>query len=65
MVLAQRQRAFVLAFWCTVASVLGGMFGYAIGSLLYDSVGKWIVNLYGYGQSIETFAANCVVFGPL
>jgi membrane protein YqaA with SNARE-associated domain len=63
MVLAQRQRAFVLAFWCTVASVLGGMFGYAIGSLLYDSVGKWIVNLYGYGQSIETFRETYAQWG--
>ncbi len=55
MVLARRERAFRLAAWCTLASVLGGMVGYAFGSLLYDSVGKWIVDLYGYGQGIESF----------
>lgn len=55
MVLAQRQRAFVFAAWCTAASVVGGMFGYAIGSLLYESLGKWIISLYGYGQRIESF----------
>jgi membrane protein YqaA with SNARE-associated domain len=63
MVLAKRERAFVLAFWCSVASVLGGVFGYAIGSLLYESVGKWIVHLYGYGQSIETFRETYAQWG--
>ncbi|MGO9476007.1 MAG: YqaA family protein [Rhodomicrobium sp.] len=55
MALAQRARAFRLALWCTAASVLGGMVGYAIGSLLYDSLGKWIVNAYGYGKGIQEF----------
>jgi membrane protein YqaA with SNARE-associated domain len=63
MVLAQRQRALTLALWCTAASVVGGMFGYAIGSLLYDSVGKWIVNAYGYGQSVETFRETYAAWG--
>lgn len=63
MVLAQRQRAFVLAAWCTAASVVGGMFGYAIGSLLYESLGKWIINLYGYGQSIEAFRDTYAQWG--
>ncbi|MGO9171745.1 MAG: YqaA family protein [Rhodomicrobium sp.] len=55
MVLAQRQRAFTLALWCTAASVVGGMAGYAIGSLLYDSLGKWIIEAYGYGKGIQEF----------
>jgi membrane protein YqaA with SNARE-associated domain len=63
MVLAQRQRAFVLAAWCTAASVLGGMVGYAIGSLLYDSIGKWIINLYGYGNTIESFRETYAAWG--
>ena len=33
MVLADRKRAFLLAAWCTLASVLGGMLGYVIGAL--------------------------------
>jgi membrane protein YqaA with SNARE-associated domain len=63
MVLAQRQRAFTLALWCTGASVVGGMFGYAIGSLLYESLGKWIINLYGYGQNVETFRETYAAWG--
>jgi membrane protein YqaA with SNARE-associated domain len=55
MVLADRKRAFLLAAWCTLASVLGGMLGYAIGSLLYDSVGQWVIRIYGYGDKIEEF----------
>jgi membrane protein YqaA with SNARE-associated domain len=55
MALAQPKRAYWLAAWCTVASVLGGMVGYAIGALLYDSVGGWLIQLYGYGDKVETF----------
>lgn len=37
----------------TIGSVLGGMFGYAIGFLLFDSVGKFIINTYDLEQYIE------------
>jgi len=63
MVLAQRHRAFTLAAWCTAASVIGGMAGYAIGSLLYESIGKWIINLYGYGNSVEGFRETYAAWG--
>ena len=36
MSLARPERAYVMAAWCTVASVAGGVLGYAIGALLYD-----------------------------
>ena len=39
MVLANRKRAFVLAAWCTLLSVLGGMLGYAIGALFWTRSG--------------------------
>src|SRR5262249_39982812 len=41
------------AAWCTAASVLGGMAGYAIGSLLYESLGKWIVNAYNLSGGMQ------------
>ena len=63
MVLADRKRAFLLAAWCTLASVLGGMFGYAIGALLYDSVGRWLISLYGYGDKVEQFRAFYAEWG--
>ena len=55
MVLAHRERAWQLAGVCTVASVVGGIAGYMIGALLYDSVGTWLINLYGYGNQVEAF----------
>ena len=36
MVLAQREKAYRIAAICTLASVIGGMFGYAIGYFLTD-----------------------------
>ena len=55
MALAHPRRAYAMAAWCTAASVLGGMLGYVIGALLYDSVGAWLIHLYGYGDKVETF----------
>ena len=36
MALARPERAYVMAAWCTVTSVAGGLLGYSIGALLYD-----------------------------
>lgn len=55
MVLANRDRAYVLAVWCTLCSVVGGILGYAIGYFLYDTVGLWIMNLYGHADGIQAF----------
>jgi membrane protein YqaA with SNARE-associated domain len=63
MALARPERAYVMAAWCTVASVVGGMVGYAIGALLYGSVGAWLINLYGYGDKVETFRAAYAQWG--
>ncbi len=47
------RKAFFFAFVCAVGSVLGGVFGYMIGVLFYDTVGVWIVELYGLEQQME------------
>ncbi|MCX6717153.1 MAG: VTT domain-containing protein, partial [Candidatus Taylorbacteria bacterium] len=38
----------------TVASVLGGLFGYFIGAVFFETVGKWLVSLYHLEKEIET-----------
>ena len=53
MSLARPKRALTYAAICTVASVLGGIVGYVIGAALFDSVGKWLISLYGYGDKVE------------
>jgi membrane protein YqaA with SNARE-associated domain len=55
MVLAERRKAFEIAAICTIASVIGGMLGYAIGAFLYDTVGQWVVNLYNLQDKMEAF----------
>ncbi len=56
MILADRRRAFVIAGVCTIASVLGGLAGYAIGALLWEAVGAPLVNFYGYEYKMARFA---------
>ena len=63
MALARPERAYVLAAWCTATSVAGGLLGYAIGALLYDSVGAWLIQLYHYGDKVETFRAAYAQWG--
>jgi membrane protein YqaA with SNARE-associated domain len=63
MSLARPQRAWLYAGICTVASVLGGVVGYAIGALLYDSVGQWLIHFYGLGDKVETFRAGYAEYG--
>ncbi len=55
MALANPEKARLYALVCTVASVLGGILGYAIGALLYDTLGHWLISIYGYGQGVEAF----------
>jgi membrane protein YqaA with SNARE-associated domain len=63
MALARPDRAFYLAAWCSITSVAGGILGYAIGAVLYDSVGAWLISIYGYGDKVETFRAAYAEWG--
>jgi membrane protein YqaA with SNARE-associated domain len=53
MVLANRRRAARIALWCTLWSVIGGAFGYAIGSVFYQSIGHWLVTVLGVANEID------------
>lgn len=57
MVVADRKRAWFLAFWCTLWSVLGGAAGYAIGAFLFDSLGQWLIRVYHLGGDMAAFEA--------
>ena len=63
MTLARPDKAWRYALIATIASVLGGLVGYAIGALLYDSVGKFLIELYGYGQKVDQFRAAYAHYG--
>jgi membrane protein YqaA with SNARE-associated domain len=63
MSLARPQRAWFYALVCTLTSVAGGVVGYAIGALLYDSVGQWLIQLYGYADKVEDFRSKYAEYG--
>src|SRR5277367_3762900 len=55
MVLANRRKAFTIAFVCTVCSVVGGLLGYAIGFYFFETIGAWVVRTYGLQSGLEKF----------
>ncbi len=52
-IIAKRTKAFMLAFICTVSSVIGGLFGYLIGFALFNSIGIVLVNFYNMQKYIS------------
>ena len=58
MVLAARQRAWLLAGVCTIASVLGGIGGYGIGYFLFTELGQPVLEFYGYMDKFDNFSAR-------
>lgn len=65
MSLARPKLAWRYALICTIASVLGGMLGYAIGALLYDSLGQWLIHAYGYGDRMASLKETYARWGAL
>jgi membrane protein YqaA with SNARE-associated domain len=63
MSLARPDKAFFYATLCTGTSVAGGLVGYLIGALLYDSVGHWLIMVYGYGDKVEMFRQSYAQWG--
>jgi membrane protein YqaA with SNARE-associated domain len=55
MVLAAPSRAWLIALVATIASVLGGLFGYFIGAVLFDTIGQAIFDFYGKADAVESF----------
>lgn len=63
MCVADRRKALWYATVCTVASVLGGVLGYAIGAWLFDSIGYLIISLYGLDNAMESFRQTYAEYG--
>lgn len=63
MALSRPDKALFYAGVCTISSVLGGLAGYAIGAMLYDSVGQWLIAAYGYGDNVEAFRQAYAQYG--
>ena len=55
MIIARPNRAFLIAGIALVASVLGGMLGYAIGAFAFESIGQPILQSLGKADSMAEF----------
>jgi membrane protein YqaA with SNARE-associated domain len=53
MCLANPRRSWYYALVCTAGACAGGFLGYGIGHLLYDSLGQWIISLYGLQEKAQ------------
>lgn len=65
MALARPDRAWRLAFVCTVASVLGGILGYVIGYALFDVIATPLLRAYHYEAAFERFRQSYAEWGLL
>lgn len=62
MVLARRERAWLYAAICTVASVTGGLVGYAVGYFLSD-LAQRLMTLAGHPGALASFQALFAKYG--
>ena len=58
MCIARPNRAWFYALICSAGAVTGGYAGYAIGSLLYDTLGQWIIGFYGLSEKAGELVKN-------
>jgi len=63
MILARPSRAWLVAAVALVASVLGGIAGYAIGAFAYESLGRPILAALGKDAAMEAFNTRFNDFG--
>lgn len=63
MCLARPDKALRYGLICTLASVLGGLFGYAIGFFAYETVGVGLLKLLGLWDSFPAAACYLREFG--
>jgi membrane protein YqaA with SNARE-associated domain len=63
MIVARPRRAWLIASVALLASVLGGILGYFIGSVLFDSIGQPILAFYGKTEAAAVFAERFNAWG--
>ena len=63
MALVKKGKAFFYAFVCTISSVLGGLVGYMIGYLFFNSLGSILINFYNLSDSVNDFKEYYLLYG--
>ena len=65
MVVVRPHRAWHLAFWTMIASVLGAMVGYLIGAYFMELFGNALVDLYNMRPHLDRFTGWLRDYGAL
>jgi membrane protein YqaA with SNARE-associated domain len=65
LMLADRRSIWWVVLIATVTSVAGGMVGYVIGRFLFDTVGQWLIDLYGLQSQFTAFQSYFAEMGWL
>ncbi|UWQ81008.1 DedA family protein [Leisingera sp. S132] len=63
MILARPSRAWLIALVALIASVAGGVLGYAIGAFFYEGIGQPVLEAMGKGDAIAEFNTRFNDFG--
>jgi membrane protein YqaA with SNARE-associated domain len=63
MIIARPNRAWLIATVALVASVLGGLLGYAIGAFAFEQIGQPILESLGKGDAVAEFNTRFNDFG--
>lgn len=63
MILARPKQAWLIALVALVASVAGGLLGYAIGAFAFDQIGAPMLQAMGKGAAMEAFNTRFNDFG--
>lgn len=53
--IVNKSKVWSMALWLTVSSVLGGIVGYFLGAFLLDFLGKWLIEVYQFQDSMQSF----------
>ena len=63
MILARPRRALYISTVALISSVLGGISAYYIGMFLFDSLGRHILDTFGYMDSFNAFSSLYTKYG--
>ncbi len=65
MCIARPDRAYRYALICTIASVIGGILGYAIGYFLFEALAEPVLRAYGHADALARFQGWYEKWGAL
>lgn len=63
MVQADHSRTWRYAFWCSVFSVLGGIFGYVLGLFFFETLAAPVLEYLGKTEKMASFEAKIQQYG--